>query len=107
MAEEIHNANKADAQDNVDQSDDKYDDGDISHAFLKAAQSSDPKDSAEYRQRKADNDKKAREWKQHNDDPTGAMSLKAQLDKERKEMGIFTDEEEGGEEAKSVFTSPN
>ena len=107
MFMETHQANNEDGKDNVDQADDKYDDGDISHAFIKASQSTDPKESAEFRKRKAENAEKARLWQQHNDDPTGAMSLKAQLDKERKEMGIFTEEEEDVEDAKSKFRPPN
>ena len=107
MAMEAHEANKHDAQDNVDQSDDKYSDDDISHAFLKSGESADPKMSAEYRKRQAENEKKAREWKQKNDDPTGAMQLKAQLDNERREMGIFTEEEQDEDEARSKFRSPN
>ena len=35
------------------------------------------------------------------------MALKAQLDNERKEMGIFTEEEEDATEERSKFRSPN
>ena len=63
MAMEMHNANKHDSLDNVDQHDDVYADDDISHAFIKSADFTNPKESAEFRARREANDKKAREWK--------------------------------------------
>ena len=73
MSMELHNANKHDAQDNVDQSDDKYSDDDITHAFIKSSQSAGPSESPEFRKRREENEAKAKQWKQYNDDPSGAM----------------------------------
>ena len=80
----------------------------IETAYLKAGTSTDPKQAAEFKKRQALNQQKQREYEEKQRDPTGAMRLKEQLDKERREeLGIKTEEEEGYEEAKSTFNSKN